>query len=187
MILALSLLGGCASQSDRSEELALSLRTSYLSLSHVSAQAEVTADYGDSVFTYEVQVEGNQLGGSLTVLQPEEVAGITVTWQEGETTLIYDGASVETGSLSPDGLSPTDGIPLLLEALRTGPITSATLENWDTEELLVITLDNPNYTESGTSWLTVWADAEDFTLRRAEIAWEGETVIQMEFEEFSYE
>jgi outer membrane lipoprotein-sorting protein len=48
-------------------------------------------------------------------------------------------------------------------------------------------LDNPNYTESGTSWLTVWADAEDFILRRAEIAWEGETVIQMEFEEFSYE
>lgn len=187
MILALSLLSGCAAQGDRGEELSQAMRTCYLSLSRFSTQVEVTADYGDSVFTYELQAEGTQLGGTITVLQPEEVAGMQITWQEGETALVYDGASVETGSLSPDGLSPTDGIPLLMETLRTGPITSATVEDWDGEKLLVLTLDNPNYPEGEQSRITVWADTEDFCLRRGEIAWEGETVVQMTFTEFSYQ
>ncbi len=121
MIAALLLLSGCGKAELQADELSLSMRTTYLSMSEFSGEASITADYGDSSFTYTLQVEGTQLGGSLTVLSPEEVAGAVVTWQEGETTLTYEGVSVETGELSPDGLSPTDGIPLILQAVRSAP------------------------------------------------------------------
>ena len=187
MIAALLLLTGCGKAERQADELSLHLRTTYLSMSRYSAEAEVTADYGDSAYEYTLQVEGNQLGGTLTVLEPEEVAGAEITWQEGKTTLTYEGTSVETGELSPDGLSPTDGIPLIFQAVRSGAITDATLETGEEGEVLVLTIDNPNLPESGKSVITVWADREDFSLLRGEIAWEGTAVLRVEFENFIYE
>ncbi len=186
MIAALLLLTGCGKAEKQADELALSLRTTYLSMSQFSAEVSVTADYGDSAYEYQLLAEGNQLGGSLTVLEPEEVEGAVISWQDGKTALTYDGASVETGELSPDGLSPTDGIPLIFQAVRSGGITDATLEQWEEGEVLVLTIDNPNVLESGQSVITVWANREDFSLLRAEIAWEGTTVLQVEFEEFQF-
>jgi outer membrane lipoprotein-sorting protein len=182
MITALLLLSGCAQGgTNPAEELALQLRTSYLNMTYYDAEANITADYGDQVFTYTLQVEATQSGGTLTVLEPEEVAGVAITWREGETTLIYDGISLETGALSPDGLSPTDCIPLILTALQRGSITEATLEEGEDSSLLVLSLDNPYELSQGSSQITVWADSETYALRRAEIAWEGATVVTAEF------
>lgn len=185
ILFACLLLSGCGTQEAGAEELALQMRTAYLSATAITADLTITADYGDTVYDYALYLEAGQLGGSLTVVEPEELSGIQVQWTEEGSTLIYDGASLDMGELSPDGLSPTDGIPLILEALCSGEMTAGYQEQLDGEEVLVVELENPNQTEDGASTLRVWADEEDFSLLRAEVAWEGTTVLAVEVENFA--
>ena len=102
MILALVLLAGCGRDSGAgrgAEELALEIRTEYIGMTALSAGLEVTADYGERVYTYGMALAWDQTEGTtLTLTAPEEVAGVTLRVQDGETALEYDGVRLETGA-----------------------------------------------------------------------------------------
>lgn len=188
MILSLALLlTGCGAREASPDEEALALRTAYLSMTSFQATAEITADYGDRAYQYTAQCEGNAREGSLTVTAPESIAGTGTAWKDGETALDYEGISLETGQLSPDGLSPADALPVILAACQSGAIVESGWTAWgEAENCLYLLVQNPN-TDAEESRVAVWADPETGALLQAEILWEENRVIAFAFSQFTLE
>ena len=157
----------------------------YAALTGFEARAEVTADYGERVYQYQVALQGDLTQGSLEVLSPEGVAGCAFHWSEGGGEMSYEGVTLETGRLSDDGLSPADAMPLILNTLTTGRQCSAGRQTLEGEETVCLELSNPAYPE-GTSTVLVWLGEEDGGLRRAEVTYDGATVITLAFTSFSF-
>ena len=106
----------------QAEQLALDIRGEYLAMSGCAASMEVTADYGQRVYEYSVDLTWQREGESvLTLTAPENVAGVTARLTEGETALDYDGVRVETGPLDDTGLSPVSAVPVLLDYATSPP------------------------------------------------------------------
>ena len=108
MILGLSLSAcGGAEGGNRAEQLALDIRGEYLEMGGCTASLELTADYGQRVYTYGIGLNYAREGETtLTITAPENIAGVTARILEGETALEYDGMRVETGPLDDSGMSP---------------------------------------------------------------------------------
>lgn len=184
LLLALSACGGA--EGSPAEQLALELRGAYLGLEGCTASLEVTADYGQRVYRYAMDLSWQREGETvITLTAPQEVAGVTARLREGESALEYDGVRVETGPLDTQGLSPLEAPPLLLETLRTGFLAECVLEDRDGTEVLHLTSRDPERAPGDGRELQLWLDAATGVLLRGEIAWEGETVIQCDVTAFS--
>lgn len=103
----LAACGGEAGTGNNTDELALDIRADYLSMSGCTARMDVTADYGERVYTYTLDLSYQKDGDTtLAVVAPEEVAGVTARAEREETFLEFDGVSLETGPLDDTGSSP---------------------------------------------------------------------------------
>ena len=182
LMMTLALLPSCGRGEKKSDDLALSMRTHYLALQSCEASGEVTADYGERTYTYSASFSGNGLEGRMEITAPENIAGTAVSWSDGGTVLEYEGASLETGELSPDGLSPVDGFPLILECCTRGAILESCREDLDGTDTLRVGLQNPDLPADAESRVDLWVDPEDFTMLRAEVSYGGRTVLTFEFD-----
>lgn len=186
-LLALSLAGvlsltGCAG-GNRAKDRIQAAQTVYRAMSGCSAQAEITADYGQRVYGYTVALTVEGGSGVMTVTEPENIAGTVLTWSDGETTLEYDGTELDTGALSDSGLSPADAMPTILNACQGGEIVDCSLEELDGQEVLRGTLDLDG--DQGGQ-LQCWFQPDSYGLLRAELSQDGVTVITMVFSDFSF-
>lgn len=186
MTLSLALLlTGCGLGESKTEDQAAAVRETYSRLTAFQAQAQVTADYGDRAYQYTVQCQGNAQSGSLTVTQPESIAGAGTRWEDGETCLDYEELTLETGQLSPDGLSPADALPVILQTCTDGVLLESGRTDWgEGEQSLYLLLQNPNAQQST---IALWVDPETHALRQAEVLWEEQMVIQFAFTDFTLE
>ena len=189
MILLLLLLGGCDGDKTQSEEaLALEIRTDYLAMNACSGIAEIRADYGQRVYDYTLdftwQKEGDMV---LTITQPEEVAGVTAVLRQGETMLEYEDVRLETGPISPEGFSPVDSLPVLLEYIRTGSITQCGSELLNTTEALRLQCGDPEAASGRGTEAVLWFDKETHALLQGELRSDGFTVIHCNFSTFTKE
>ena len=187
MIALALLLSACGGGESDCDELALSMRTHYLSALSCTARAEITADYGDRVYQYEAALSGNGLEGRMEITAPEEIAGLCILWGEGAGAMEYDGALLTTGALSPDGLSPADAMPLILESCCRGSMLDSCLEELGEQSALRVGLANPDLPEDAGSRVDVWVKPDDFTMLRAEVSSQGSTVVTLDFSEFTLE
>ena len=128
MIMLLSACGRAPGGVGPAEELALTIRGEYAALSTWTAQAEITADYGQRVYEYAVAAEFDGAQTRLTLTALDTVAGLTAVLTENSGALEFDGLWVETGPLDPEGLTPAAALPALVETARTGYITACRLE-----------------------------------------------------------
>ena len=185
MILLLALLCACGG-GNADNELVLSLREDVQNMDAWSGEMELTADYGQRVYAYSVAFTGDrEEGTTLTIMAPEEAAGITAVAKEGQTWLDYDGVRLETGPLDPQGLSPMDALPALLTELETGTVAEVGTETDGDLSLLRLTLRDPEVTP-GTGRETVfWFDKAQKTLLRAELRNDGATVVSCVFSSFT--
>ena len=179
-------LSGCLSggESQKLLDLALTVREEYLATTQFSARAELTADHGQRVypFTLDVTVEGDDL--TLTIVEPTILSGITAKSKGGELFLEYEDFCLETGSLTDDGLSPMTAIPAMLEQLRRGYLMT-----WgtDTDGSLRITLGAPDGTPDTGTVYDLWLDPESHALLRGEISNNGRRCIQCTFSSYTKE
>lgn len=189
LILALiPLLSACGGDGggNQAEQLALEIRTEFLNMTACDASMEVTADYGQRVYQYSIEVSYEKEGDTvLSVTAPENIAGITACLEHGQTALEYDGVRLETGPLSEDGLSPIDAVPALLEAAREGFLAECILEEMDGSQTLHASIRDPEGVPGQGQEIQLWFDAASHTLLRGEIAQDGFTVIQCVFTSFS--
>ena len=177
----------CACGGENTEnDLVLDLRSDFQTMDTWAGQMDVTADYGQRVYEYTVSFTGSREEGTvLTILAPEEAAGITAEAKEGRTWLDYDGVRLETGPLDPQGLSPMDALPALLTELETGTVAEVGTETDGDLSLLRLTLRDPEVTP-GTGRETVfWFDKAQKTLLRAELRNDGATVVSCVFSSFT--
>lgn len=183
MTLVLTACGGTA-QADDPQEQVLAIRAAYLAADSYAAKLDVTADYGQRVYTYSVGVTVAGGESVLAVNAPAELAGITARLTDGESQLEYDGAVLETGPLSPDGLTPLGAVPALLECARSGFIASCGAERLGEQEAIRVLCRDPEQPAGQGREVTLWFDATGYTLIQGEIAVDGYRVILCEFQEF---
>ena len=179
LLLSLSLLlTGCSRGHAEAERLA----GFYRNAPTIAARVEILADYGERAYAYTASLSGSQAAGHLTVEAPESIAGTGTAWQDGVTTLDYDGIQLETGALTPEGLSPAEGIASLLWTLSSGATSAWNRERWgEADACLHLTMTHP--TSEQTRW-EVWGDPETGTLYHAELYWQDSRVLSFTFSDF---
>ena len=152
----------------------------------LEAVMEVTADYGQRVYEYTIQVSYEKDGETvLTLTAPAELAGITARIRDKETALEYDGVRWETGALNDSGMSPVDAIPALLRYAQKGFMAECGMETVEEAELLRIVCRDPEGTAGVGQECSLWFDSETHALVRGELSQDGFTVIQCRFTEFA--
>lgn len=186
MMIPVLLLSACGGTGESgAEELALEIRSRYIEMTACTAHLELTADYGQRVYRYGVDLSWEKEGETcLTITAPENVAGTVAHIANGETALEYDGVMVETGALDEEGLSPMDAVPALFTDAREGFLAECTLEDWDGSQRLHVVCRDPEEAPGAGRETELWFDPDSGALVRGEISVEGSTVIQSEWSDF---
>ena len=192
LMMTLVLLTGCSrgeqTTARAAEELALSIRAEYLAMTACTAAVDITADYGQRVYEYSMEIFWSKDGETkLTVTAPENIAGITARIRDGSSCLEFDGASLETGALSGTGLSPIEVVPAVLEYIGSGYIGACDFEMNGEEKLLWFTCRDPNCQPGVGIEASFWFDPMSHALKQAEILSDGYRVVRCVFRDFSME
>lgn len=176
MILLLMLLCGCSDSANRIDR-ALALRRQLLE-QDCSFTAEITADYGDKIYTFTLECTGDTRGNvAFSVVQPEGIAGITGTLTGEGGFLTFDDAVLGFELLAEGQVSPVSAPWLLLKTLQRGYLTAAGEDG----QLLRVTIDD-SYGEDALQ-LDIWLDAGDAPVR-AEVIYDGRGILSMDIRDF---
>ena len=192
LMMILPLLSGCSGgergNGTSADELTLTIRTEYLAMTACSATVDVVADYGQRVYEYTLAVSWQKNGETvLTVVEPEIIAGVTAKIQDGTGYLEFDGASLETGTIFAEGLSPIEAIPAVLNYIFTGYIAECDFETVGETQQLWFCCRDPEASPGTGIEAAFWFDTESHALLCAEVLSEGYTVIQCNFTDFTKE
>ena len=173
----LLLLSGCANTTKEIER-GMTLRTRLLQASSCSFRAEITADYGDLLYTFEMDCEGDADGEiNFTVTKPETIAGISGKITEENGALTFDRQALFFSLLTDDQLSPVSAPWIVLKTLRGGYLTSACVEDGQ----LRLTVDD-SYEEDALQ-LDIWLDEQDLP-KRVEILYDGRQILSVNVMDF---
>lgn len=185
LMMGLVFLTACGGEDrgENTDELALDMRGTYLSISGCTAELELIADYGERVYEYGLSLSYQREGDTtITVTAPEEAAGVTARITGGETFLEYDGASLETGPLDGSGLSPIEAVPLMLRCAQEGFIAETGMETLEEAQYLRITCRDPEMEAGEGTEVVLWFSPESYALERGEVLVDGVRVIGCTFE-----
>ena len=167
-------LSGCAAQKE--QKLLDDFSAALNQRQDVALVASLRAVYDDGSFDFRLQYREGPEGPVVTVMEPEELEGLSVTLREDGSLLHYGELHLETGDLDEEGLSPLTALPLLLESLRHPCAQSFRQEGG----LLVVSLVPDDERQ-----LDVYFEQETMTPRRAEIVSEGKLRIACEVESWN--
>ena len=184
------LLSGCGAGSgeESPENLAALIRGEYLNLTGWTASMDVTVDYGERVFDFSLDASWQKEGDTvLTITAPEIVAGITARIVDGEGYLEYDGASLSTGPLTGEGLTPLEAVPFLMEQATKGYMARCTFEGEAENRVLKVLCRDPEGTEGVGTECTLYFDPTTHDLLGMEVSYDGFTVLTAEMTNFTRE
>lgn len=177
LLVPILLMTGCGA--DRLQEQALNLRSRCLGAQECSFRVEITADYIDTVEEFTLECTADSEGVvSFTVVEPEEIQGITGSVSGEEGALTFDDQVLAFPLMADEHLSPVSGPWILMKALRSGYIQSYVEE----DGLLHLTM-NDSYADDA---LTVDVWVQDGIPVAAEISWLGKRAVSMEIEELTF-
>lgn len=98
----------------------------------ISFTANVRAEYEHKTARFALSYTEDESGGTVTVIAPELISGISAKVLRGSTRLEYGEVSLDTGSLDEHGLSPMSAMPVMIQALRDGHLESFWTEDGKT-------------------------------------------------------
>ena len=176
LMIPLLLLVGCGEREKKPEDVFASFREQLTAAESVSAQARLTADAGGTAEEYALAVSCTGGDVTVTVTEPELIAGITATLREGQTDISYDGVMLGVGAVDPEGTTPVSAAPAILRAMREG---FAELY-WQDGSLAAARF----YTGESAA-CTVWIDPEGLVPVAAEIVSDGRTAITCRFTDWT--
>ena len=187
MIIFLCLTGCGGQKIDEAEQLALDVRSKYLSMAGCTATLEVTADYGDRIFECVLELD-HTVGGTtvLTVKEPEILQGVAARLENGTGFLEFDGVIVDTGSVSPEGYSPLDCVPFLLEEVRGGFISRWGLETMGERDCVRFATADPSAQQGTGTECEFWFDRGTLALLKGEVSVDGSMVLRCETDDFTW-
>ena len=177
-LLVLSMLTGCRN-SDNSLERGLALREKMLQ-SGCCFLAEITADYGDRTFSFQMQcnadVEGNL---SFTVQKPESISGITGTIGATGGKLTFDNTVLAFSMMADGEISPVSCPWILIRTLQSGYVASSVRES----EGIHLTVHD-SYEEDALL-LDIWLDSNELP-KYAEVLWQGRRILSIRVDNFAF-
>ena len=158
----------------------LTFRTALLQSGGCSFTAAITADYGESAASFTLDcVFSPEAGASVTVTEPESIAGIQAQVKDTAASVSYDGMQLGLGSLANGNLAPL-AAPYVLGQCWAGEYIDAT----GTEDGLLRTTYRMGYEEKELV-VDTWFSQEPLTPVRAEISFEGRMVLRADISAFS--
>ena len=172
IMLCFLLLSGCAGEPKEMGQ-ALSFRKALLGAEKCSFDAEITADYGDSLYTFTLSCQADKQGNILfTVQQPETISGVSGKMDSGRAWLTFDDKALEFSPLTDGQVTPVGAPWLLLHALRSGYIASAGFE----DNLLRLTIED-SFRDSPLH-VDVWLEEGNVPCR-GEILYKGARILSL--------
>ncbi|MDR1217814.1 MAG: hypothetical protein LBJ99_04405 [Oscillospiraceae bacterium] len=177
----LTLLASCSGHAD-AERLEDEIKDGFRGAGGIEATAGVSADYGDGVLRFTVKYAGTADMGAVEILAPEQVAGITARVAFPECELEYDGVSMEAGTLTGDGLSPVQALPVLLGQWTDGYTELASFERLGDIDALVL---ETRITDDSSQ--RTWFDTQTLLPMRSEIYGGDKMVIACDVESIRIE
>lgn len=141
------LLTACGGEEER--DPASELQAAYAGLAAATLEADITCHYDDETRTYTMLCDYTPGSSTVTVLAPEDLAGISATVAEGELTLSYEDVSLDAGSYSAAAISPVAALPKLMEAAAAGYVSQQSVEELEERSCLRLSCDLDG--EEGTS------------------------------------
>jgi len=180
-ILALCvLLSGCGDKGFAVEEV----QSQYERITTAEMEAEVTLCGERESMLFLLNCRYCAAGKTeVSLLEPEELAGITATVEGEDFTVSYGGMILPAGSL--ESVCPANVLPCLLQVIGHGYVTGYGRETIDDVECLSISLDSVT-AEGETYSCRAWLDSDTLIPRYAEIADEnGNKVLSVRMCSFS--
>lgn len=179
VLLLFFVLSGC-SEKNGDLRRAMALRERLLASSGCKFDAVITADYGDSVYTFKMNCQTDRDGNlTFTVVDPETISGITGTISQQGGHLTFDGKALAFEMLADDQVTPVTAPWLFVRTLRGGYLAACGTDG----ENLRIRIDD-SYEENALH-LDVWLDGQDVPIR-SEILWKGQRILSLDVRNFSY-
>jgi len=173
------LLTACGGGGEK--DVAASLQQQYAAVSAATLEADVTCHYEGEERTYTLLCAYTPEKSNITVLSPENLAGISATL-EGETlTLSYDDISLDAGSYSAASISPVAALPKLMAAAATGYLTEQSEETVSDRPCLRLAFD---LSEDEETLYTTWFDQETLLPLQSEISADGAVVFEVSWKRF---
>lgn len=176
IILIFFLLTGCSETENRIDRV-MALRNRLLQ-NGCSFRSQITADYGDKLYTFTLECAGDAKGNlTFEVAEPDTIAGISgnITGEEGF--LTFDAVALQFDLLADGQVTPVSAPWLVLKTLRSGYLTSAGMDG----ALLRVTIDD-SYAEDALQ-LDIWLNGEDLPVQ-ADILYDGSRILSLEMENF---
>jgi outer membrane lipoprotein-sorting protein len=183
LTILLGFLTGCVSGGSGDREKLLKIREKYLAAKEFVATAQMVADYGDRVYNYKLTYVGDGAKGEMSVLEPQNIKGLRALIDGSDVILKYDGALLETGVFSKNGISPIEAFPLMINAWENGFITAGYRERLNEYDCLVAEIDMTRAGETDALLQRVWFASDTGLPVKAEIRVNGFTVINCDFED----
>lgn len=163
----------CACKDDGAES-AEQFRALTEAAKEISFTAKLRAEYPDKTAEFELKYLQNGDGVQVSVVKPEIISGISAHINENDTKLRYDGAILDIGTLSANGLCPMSALPITVMAMKDAYVDSV----WTEDELTVERLIPSDDTE-----IIIWLD-EKLAPHNAEIVCDGNSVVFIEFSDW---
>ena len=91
----------------------------------------------------------------VTIVEPEELEGISASFSGGSMTLLYEDVSLAAGTVSAEELSPAQVLPLVVQAIREGYILEKGTDKVDGVPCLRLVFDTTGE-QGGKIYTHVW-------------------------------
>ena len=170
-------LTGCLGQDEDLKQM-MEFRAKLLAGQGCSFDAVITADYQETLYTFQLACRADAEGNlSFVVISPETIAGITGRMDGEGGKLIFDDQALAFEPLADGQLSPVSAPWLMIKILRGGYVTSCTQE----EGRLRVAI-NDGY-DSGDLKSDVWFD-DACEPRFVEYVWKDRRILSREVSNF---
>lgn len=130
MMLLCVLFVSCGKGEEGGVSQAIEFRAQLVRAGGCKFQAEVTADFGETLYNFTMDCEAGADGTMyLTVTAPETISGITATVTDSGGKITYDGMAVDFGLLASGNVIPASAPAIVLSCWAKEYIASAGMED----------------------------------------------------------
>jgi len=174
------LLTSCASKT--TTEYAEEIIMFYDGVSSFDCESVIYADYYDFVTEYRVEFEYNSGNSCVKIVEPADIAGFTVEFDDGLYRILYDDANLELLTLGNSDISPAEMLSRLVYQWKNGYMTECAAVIKDGVECIMISFSQNN----GEMMYYTYFEKENFKPVCAEITYNGKKILTCNFESVSF-